>query len=260
MRRAAIAATLLTALTAGLNSTASAGGAVFDFERDHYQPGDRVSGRETFGRGSGEPIRADAGPFVAYLMKSSRYIHAPHVPDDAIPVGPMTISHIDSGTWLAHVEFTLPDVPPGSYSVGYCNDPCTNSSLGELMGGWFRVLPSGVNVTTYLLRERLEQSTSSLRHRIRVADRESEALEDQVGMLRDDNRQLELRVAGLERAAKPEARPAPGLPAPLGWGLVALTVLFGLVAFRPRRKLSPPAEPPNIERIDDPDREMAIRS
>jgi hypothetical protein len=254
MRPAALIGTLVLALLSTLAPTAGAGGAVFEFESDHYQVGDRVVGRVTFGRGSGRPIRVDAGPFQAYLMRGSRYIDAPHVPAGAVPVGPMTITHIHSGTWLARVEFTLPEVPPGGYSIGYCNDPCTNSSLGELMGGWFDVVPIGQDVSTYLLRERFEQATRSLRHRIRAADRRATALEDQVGILRDENRRLELRVAGLERASRSE-RPTPGFPAPIGWILVTLTVLIGLMAIRPRRRpvLSP--DPPSIERIDDSERE-----
>jgi hypothetical protein len=259
MRRAVVAGTIALVLVSALVSAAQAGGAVFEFEREYYQPGDRVVGRVTFGRGSGEPIRADSGPFIAYLMKGNTYIDAPQVPDGAIPVGPMTITHIDSGTWLARMEFTLPEVPPGGYSIGYCNDPCTSSSLGELMGGWFDVLASGQDVSNYLLRERLEQATRSFRHRIRAADRQVSALEGQLGMLRDENRRLEVRVAGLERASKSEPLPTPGFPAPIGWILVALTVLFGLVAFRPRRRGALSPDPPTIERIEDPDREMAIR-
>jgi hypothetical protein len=259
MRRAVVAGTLTLALITAMAPTAGAGGAAFEFERDYYQPGDRVVGRVTFGRGSGEPIRADSGPFVAYLMKGNRYIDPPKVPDGAVPVGPMTVTHLDFGTWLARVEFTLPDVPPGMHSLGYCNDPCTSSSLGDLMGGWFRVVPSGQDLSTFLLRERFLQATRSLRHRIRAADRHVDGLEDRVEALRDENRRLELRVAGLERASKSQPRPTPGFPAPIGWILVALTVLFGLVAFRPRNRQILAPDPPPVERIEDPDREMAIR-
>jgi hypothetical protein len=86
-----------------------------------------------------------------------------------------------------------------------------------------------------------------------------DGLEDRVEALRDENRRLELRVAGLERASKSEPRPTPGFPAPIGWILVALTVLFGLVAFRPRNRQILAPDPPPVERIEDPDREMAIR-
>jgi hypothetical protein len=255
MRRSAIAGTLSLALATALAPSADAGGATFNFERENYQPGDRVSGRVTFGRGVGPPIRAEDGPFMAYALKGGRYIDAPKIPADAIPLGPMTLTRIDSGTWLARLEFTLPDVPPGSYTITYCNDPCTNSALGELTYGWFRVIPSGEDVGTYLLRERLEQSTRSLRHDLRVADRKVASLEHELGLVSDDNRRLEMRVAALERARRPAARPTPAFPAPIGWALVGLTVLFGLVAFRPRRRPVLASDPPAIERIEDPERE-----
>jgi hypothetical protein len=163
MRRFAIAGTLTIALVAGLPETAGAGGANFEFDREYYQPGDLVSGRVTFGRGAGYPIRAGAGPFITYLMDLDASIDPPRIPPGAIPVGPMTLSGVESGPWLARVEFTLPDVSPGTYSVGYCNDPCTIASLGELVGGRFTVIPAGEELSTYLLRQRFERGIRSLR-------------------------------------------------------------------------------------------------
>jgi hypothetical protein len=261
MRRIAVVGILALGLIA-LAPRAGAGGAVFDFERENYQPGDRVLGRVTFGRGAGGPIRADAGPFIAYLMKGTTYIDAPHIPTGAIPVGPMTLTRIDSGTWLARVDFTLPDIPPGRYGLGYCNDPCTNSSLGELVGGGFRVIPSGQDVTTFLLREHLQETRRKLqgrleeaRGRAREASVEARVLARQVGLLRHANRQLGEQIAALERASQGQPRTPAGFPSVLGWVLVGLTVLFGLIAFRPRRRLMLRPDPPAIERIDEADRE-----
>jgi hypothetical protein len=261
MRRSAIAGTLSLALATALAPSADAGGATFNFERENYQPGDRVSGRVTFGRGVGPPIRAEDGPFMAYALKGGRYIDAPKIPADAIPLGPMTLTRIDSGTWLARLEFTLPDVPPGSYTITYCNDPCTNSALGELTYGWFRVIPGGEDGATYLVQERLEKVRRTLRQRARQAmDRAREAehdargLQQEVNRLRETNRRLAQRIASFERAGARAPRPA-GFPVVLGWLLVGLTVVFGLVVFRPRRRPVLAPDPPAIERIDEPERE-----
>jgi hypothetical protein len=181
----------------------------------------------------------------------------------------MQLSRTGYGDWLARVDFTLPDLPPGVRMLEFCNDPCTVSTMGELTFGWFRVIPSDQDVSTYLLRDRLEEARRTLRQRARAtkhraveAEHEARVLEQEVGRLRHGNRQLGEQVAALRRSLK-RAPQAPGFPAPIGWLLVGLTVLFGMLAFRPRRKAPParvtPMDPPAMERIDDPDPEAALR-
>ena len=130
------------------------------------------------------------------------------------------------------------------------------------MGGRFTVIPAGEELSTYLLHQRFERGIRSLRGGLRFANRDVDSLRIQVSILREANERLEQRVAALERAPEPARRPIPAFPAQLGWGLVALTILFGLVAFRPRRKasLATPVDPPIMERIDDPEKEPALRS
>jgi hypothetical protein len=156
MRRIAIAAALVAGVVAPLgHGVARAGGAVWEFEREHYAPGDRVTGRVTFGRGSGSAIRADAGSFTAYLLPRGQAIEEPPIPPGAVPVGPMQLSRTEYGDWLAVVDFILPDLPTGMRMLEFCNDPCTVSAMGELTFGWFRVIPIGQDASANLLRERL---------------------------------------------------------------------------------------------------------
>jgi hypothetical protein len=262
MRRIGIIGALALVLAISIPEVAAGGGAVFDFDRRYYAPGDRVSGRVTFGRGSGEPIRAEAGPFTAYIIPGNRWIDPPRIPQGAVPVGPMRLVRSTS-YWVASVDFTLPEVGAGGYSLGYCNDPCTISSLGELVGGWFQAVPSHELIPLYASADRTEQRIRSLRGQARTADRRADELAGEVRDLRDANERLEQRVAVLERAARPAPNRPADFPAPLGWALVALTVLAGLVMFRPRRRPAPslttPSEAPAVERIDAPDREPALR-
>jgi hypothetical protein len=264
MRRIATAGTLALVLVASMSEVATGGGAVFNFDRRYYVPGDRVSGRVTFGEGSGEPIRAEAGPFTAYIVPGSMWIDSPPIPASAIPVGEMRLARSPIRGWVATLGFILPEVGPGTYSIAFCDDPCTVSTMGELTGGWFQVVPSHDLIPLYESRDRLKERVRALRGKVGTVDRRNDSLAHEVGILRDANRALEHRLAQLERARRPDPATAPEIPAPVGWALVGLTVLFGLLAFRPRRKAPPapatPIEPPNMERIDDPDREPALRS
>jgi hypothetical protein len=265
MRRIAIIGTFAV-LAVSIPEVAAGGGAVFEFERRYYAPGDTVTGRVTFGRGSGEPIRAEAGPFTAYILPGNRWIDAPRIPQGAVPVGPMRL--VRSATsghspWVVSVDFVLPEVAPGLYSLGFCNDPCTISSMGELVGGWFHVVPTGDLISLYASRDRMAQQVRSLRGNLRRSDRRAEGLGEELREIREANEKLERKVAGLERASTtPAPRPA-RFPAPLGWGLVGLTIVLGLVMFRPRRRRAPlvdgPVEPPLVEWIEPSDREPALR-
>ncbi len=55
-----------------------------------------------------------------------------------IEPGPQEINGIRYGPNVARLEFRLPPVPPGLYSVLHCNYPCT-TTLGDIIGGVFWV-------------------------------------------------------------------------------------------------------------------------
>jgi hypothetical protein len=263
MRRIAIAGTLALGLVAPLADIAAAGGAVFNFEREYYAPGDRVTERVTFGRGSGEPIRAEAGPFTAYLVPGSVWLEEPPIPSSAIPVGEMRLARSPIRGWVATVDFTLPEVAPGTYSIAFCNDPCTVSIMGELTGGWFQVAPSHDVIPLYESKDRLQERVRALGGKVAAVDRRNDSLAHEVSVLGDANRALEERLAQVERAKRPDPGPVGDVPAPLGWGLVGLTIVFGLLMFRPRRRRAPvvngTVEPPLVEWIEPSDREPALR-
>jgi hypothetical protein len=264
MRRIATAGTLALVLASSIPEVAVAGGAVFEFDRRYYVPGDHVSGRVTFGQGSGKPIRAEAGPFTAYIVPGSMWLDSPPIPPSAISVGEMGLARSPIRGWVATLDFTLPEVAPGTYSIAFCNDPCTVSVMGELTGGWFQVVPSQDVIPLYESRDRLQERVRALGGKVGMVDRRNDSLAHEVSVLRDANRALEQRLVQLERAQRRDPGPVAEVPAPVGWALVGLTVLFGLLAFRPRRKASSaggmPVDPPVMERIDNPDREPALRS
>lgn len=118
-------------------SPALAGGAALDFDQEWYQPGD-VAHASTSVSNLAREGTADDGPYYAYLEPNPALdgtdTDTARIAPDAIPLGPLTVEPQPAGA-LVSIEFTVPDVPAGGYSVTYCNDPCT-AWLGDLVGGW----------------------------------------------------------------------------------------------------------------------------
>jgi len=253
MRRITAIAVLTFGLVALLPAGATAGGIDwFHFRRGFYAPGDSVLGRTRVWFASEERARsATRGRFVAYLLPENRWLDPPSVPDAAIALGRVRFSSPDGNTAMATLEFTVPEVPNGDWNINVCNVPCTNSVIPDLVGGSIRIAASYEMARIMRLGERLDEALRDTRQ----LGRREQDLRQEVFAVETRNRLLEARIAALERAPKPESRPAPGFPAPIGWLLVAVTVLFGLVAFRPRKRPVLAPDPPAIERIDEADRE-----
>jgi hypothetical protein len=120
-----------------LASPAGAGGSSFSFPHRYYQSGEIARGRTSFStlldkKRAGHP---DDGPWFAYLLENG----VPLVPVSQIPrhgteLGRIHIIHAHRPLAIASVNFTVPNVPPGPYTIGVCNKPC-RSQLGDLVGG-----------------------------------------------------------------------------------------------------------------------------
>jgi hypothetical protein len=138
----------VAAIAAGAAGSAGAGGSSLGFERAEYLPGDaaRATGRLFPVEGSGW---LDDGPFFVWAMEHARYSAAlagapwPSVPAEAIRLGQLQRS---GGTQAPatsfHVDFRVPDVPPGYYTLIVCNDPCT-TTIGDFVGGTLTVNTAG---------------------------------------------------------------------------------------------------------------------
>jgi hypothetical protein len=259
MRRTAALVGLTFALIALLPAGGSAGGADwFEFDRPYYSPGDSAVARTRVWFASEERARTvTERPFAAYLLAGDRWLRPPGVPPAAIPLGTVTFSLPDGTTALATLEFTVPNVPTGDWNVGVCNVPCTAAMIGSLAGSSIRIASSAEMATMLRLQDRLE---AGLRRAKRSAHRAAKGFRHEVGYVRGETRSLARRVGELEEKLEQATRrsrqtPVTGFPTLIGWILVALTVIFGLVAFRPRRRGVLAPDPPAIERIEDPERD-----
>lgn len=227
------AATVIGAMMAAAPPVA-AGGSWLETEQSHYTPGDHAIARGVFGDGSYEGT-VDDGPFYLYLVPGYRWLPRNHpTPEWAVPVGPLTIKPAEGQhcCWVASAEFAVPDVPPGRYSLDYCNDPCTVNGIGDLLGGSFFVGESQHEARLLGRIERLRSKVAALA-RTRRHLRKTEAALAEVRERYDT-------LVGQLRAVRPD-EPRPMLkrepvdrPLP-AWAVVAgLFVLTAGVWFRRR--------------------------
>lgn len=129
-------------LTAG---HARAGGGAWVFDRPYYEPGDVVIATTIAQWGHNPSLGSpEDGPYGVWITP-----HRPLGP----PPGSTLADWIESARYVTDVrieasqdtdgnalgwarvraEFTLPDVPPGLYSLLHCNYPCT-TYLGDISG------------------------------------------------------------------------------------------------------------------------------
>jgi hypothetical protein len=127
-------------------SSANAGG--WDslvFPDDHYLVGEVATTTQWFFAGD---LRG-AGPldgrlYHAYLLPRSAtdrglgMITPPKIPAGAIELstlqisGPLERPHYKGPYARATLTFTVPEVPTGQYSIGFCDDPCEHGYVGWL--------------------------------------------------------------------------------------------------------------------------------
>jgi hypothetical protein len=210
-------------------------------------------------------------PFYAYLLPENMWIEPPHVPEEAILLGHITIA--DPGApggkpRIARLSVTIPMVPPGAYSVALCNRPCTATYVGDLIGGGIYVAASAEQADTMAMIDqaetRLTEWIGELEGRLTgdASDiRRLSLSRHQVSM--DAVRDLEARLGELEmkinaRLDRLEERLASPAGISRSAGLAALLVLaVGSVAIVARRRWrlsssrgersGPPAESHTLE-------------
>ena len=130
---------------------ASAGGAVWDFDRPLYAAGDEATAFTSVWWDDANDLGTpDDGPYQAYILRTPPADALvtgewPSIPPEAmwvgeveIGLGPIEQDGFMTGPNHAIVRFTVPDVPPGAYDLLHCNDPCT-TTLGDITWGRFVV-------------------------------------------------------------------------------------------------------------------------
>jgi hypothetical protein len=232
MRMRWLATAVLTAAILATAGPAAAGGSWLETEDQYYSPGSQATARGTFGPGAYEG-RVSDGPYYAYLVPRFRWFEKPGpVPDYAIPLGPITIRRATGNycCWAASLTFTVPDLPPGRYSIEYCNDPCTVNGIGDLIGGSFWVADTQEEARLMFRIERLEAKAKGLKrikHDLRKAEAALAEAEDEQALLITNLRVAALQSASASARGEGAVSVRESLPAWVSGSLVAMALFLG---------------------------------
>lgn len=182
------------------------------------------------------------GPYFGYISGPSlprARPTAPPIPDGALQVGEVRFTETRrSGVLDVTLEFVMPELEPGYYTLHHCNNPCTRQ-IGDTMSTPFTVVQDRGQALLAGRLQRLERRDMSFRFR----------MEDRVEDLQKRNAEVESEIQDLQTRLKElEGKPAAATPPqePSMWSAVGLGVagatlaLLTLLAFgnfspRPRR-------------------------
>lgn len=228
-----------------------AGGAVFEFDRPWFAPGELATGRVEFTEVERTGTVED-GPYTAYLLaEPGGWLEPGSISPSAIPLGAVEISDPRS-TWgdgVATISFVVPDIASGGYTIQICSAGC-ETSLGDITFGWIEVYHTPLEASLAKRLERAGERVDAVRRLLRRETGRNEALEARAGRsdvaVRTIARELaaadaradalERRLASVTRPSRPsEADPRTAWPV-----LVAVAAFVALLAFaatrRPRRR------------------------
>lgn len=236
-------------------SSANAGG--WDslvFPDDHYLVGEVATTTQWFFAGD---LRG-AGPldgrlYHAYLLprgathRGLGMITPPTIPAGAIELSTLQISgpferpHYKGPYARATLTFTVPEVPTGRYSIGFCDDPCEHGYVGWLAWATITIVHTEEEGRLLASLGRMDRQAWKLRSDLRRAERASGDLRDEAAALGEDVRERTLsaraagtRIAALEAVDTPAREGRPLIP---GWaaGMLAAALIAAAVIVRRRR-------------------------
>ena len=246
----------LASLIVFVPATASSAGGwdSLSFPRDHYLVGEVAATTQRFfaGRlnGAGD---LDAGPYYAYLLPLAAddpmglgMIDPPNIPAGAIRIGTLDVSSpfrlsANPGRYgRATLTFTVPEVPSGHYSIGFCDDPCRHGYVGWLAWASITIVHTEEEARLLAALDRRAAEMRHLRSQVRRVERAKDELGDRISSLGADLRErtMALRVAGSRQAmARPE--PTSGRPLIAWWEVAMLALALVTAAIVVRRRRGP---------------------
>jgi hypothetical protein len=216
MRRRLVLGLLLFGLIEMATGIAVAGGAVWHFDGEH-QPGDIAVSVTSVAwdhdSGLGTPAE---GPYLIYLVPEAGGTEAsPDVPAEGMLVGIVEIVfgpyQAEDGEWYgphhAIARFEIPTVPPGSYLISHCNDPCTNT-LGDITGGWgLQVVDGSRGRSPAEIADEVMESLTTYRHPVPPPEPEQSANADL------DGSEETMVTDSIDRELAPKSSPPTSLAA-----------------------------------------------
>jgi hypothetical protein len=245
LRGAAVVVAVVLSLIGAAPAAQADGGAYVWFERTYNFPGTAAEGYASVFVPQDRRAILDRGPFYLYALTGMRPIVEDRpLPEGAIRLGAFTIER-NGKEFRFEVDFTVPDLSGGAYTVMACNEPCTISGFREPLSGVLQVVATAREERLLLQQGRLHARLGHGRRELRKARREIDELEGLTDLrsierttLTAEASELRERVEHLRDRAR--ARPRPVIaPAP-AWAIAGgLLALAGVLALRRRRRPQP---------------------
>jgi hypothetical protein len=222
------------------------GGAYLEFDRTHYLPGDAGVATAYVSVPRKKTHLFDRGPFYLFAIPSGMSLIEGHpIPSAAIRLGTVTIEE-EKDSYELLAEFTVPQIDPGFYEMGVCNDPCTISGFREPLGGTISIVETRREAELLTKNAELRGRLFGVRREARRAERRLEAaegeLETQLTYGASERDRMTVEIERLEaRLAAARERAATLGRAPLDpWvvgAILLVTAVAAALALRRRRML-----------------------
>ncbi|HEX6580708.1 MAG TPA: hypothetical protein VF195_07545 [Actinomycetota bacterium] len=228
------------------SGAAANGGAYLEFDRTYYVAGDEGHGVTYVSLPARREHLLDQGPFHVFALPRGASLREGHpIPSTAIRLGTVTVTEED-GSYEFETDFIVPDLDPGWYEIGVCNDPCTISGFRESLGGSLSIVETRREARLLTANGRLHSQLLGARREARRAERrltevEGE-LETQLAFGSEERIDLTAEIDRLEtqlasaRSRAAETGRTPFDPWLVG-GILLVTLVIAVLAFRRRRML-----------------------
>jgi hypothetical protein len=232
-------------LVTAADATAN-GGAYLEFDRTHYLPGDAGVATTYVSVPRKKVHLFDRGPFYLFAVPHEMSLIEGHpIPSGAIRLATVTIEE-ERDAYELVADFTVPQLDPGFYEIGVCNDPCTISGFREPLAGTISIVETRREAELLTRNAELRGRLFGVRREARRVERRLEAVKGELetqltyGASERDRMTAEIERLQTQLAAARERTAALGR-APFDPWVVGAILLVTLVAaglaFRRRRML-----------------------
>lgn len=185
------------------------------------------------------------GPFYGYISArptGGAVAYAPPLPEDAVMVGEIRFEKTEHrGVLEAVLEFVVPEVEPGHYTLHHCNEACTRQ-IGDTWSTPITIASdegdAALARSIGRIETRLDRTQPGVRIRLQRLTAKVERLYDEVESLKATVFRLEQRGKSHDEQPEPDATQQASWGAPQLATIVTLLILIGAARFEQRRRFS----------------------
>jgi hypothetical protein len=222
------------------------GGAYLEFDRTYYLPGDAGRAVTYVSLPASKEHLLEEGPFYVFALPAGTSLREGRpIPAAAVRLGTGAFTEEDDAYEFT-TEFTVPELDPGFYEIGVCNDPCTISGFREALGGSVSIVETRREAQLLTTNDRLRGELFGARREVRRAERRLTAVEGELeaqlafgsserSELAAEIERLETQLAAARTRADSSGR-TPFDPWAVG-AILIVAMVAAVLAFRRRRMM-----------------------